>query len=74
VLKGKRVSPRLRAKTQGHKTLMAAWQDIPWKHVQRSVFHLQKRIYVRHESRIPAYKNATTEENSFRESLFPVPT
>jgi RNA-directed DNA polymerase len=24
---------------------MAAWQDIPWKKVQRYVFHLQKRIY-----------------------------
>jgi len=24
---------------------MAAWQDIPWKKVQRHVFHLQKRIY-----------------------------
>jgi hypothetical protein len=24
---------------------MAAWQDIPWKKVQRHVFRLQKRIY-----------------------------
>ena len=50
-----------------------AWQDKPWKHFQRVVFRLQKRIYVRHESRIPAYKNATTEEHSSRDSLFPVP-
>ena len=50
-----------------------AWQDKPWHHFQRVVFRLQKRIYVRHESRIPAYKNAATEEHSARESLFPVP-
>ena len=24
---------------------MAAWQDIPWKKIQRHVFRLQKRIY-----------------------------
>src|SRR5215813_15368065 len=24
---------------------MAAWQDIPWKNVQRHVFRLQKRMY-----------------------------
>jgi RNA-directed DNA polymerase len=24
---------------------MAAWQDIPWKKIQRHVFHLQKRMY-----------------------------
>jgi RNA-directed DNA polymerase len=39
------VSQRQRAKTQDRKTLMAAWQDIPWKKVQRHVFRLQKRIY-----------------------------
>jgi RNA-directed DNA polymerase len=39
------VSQRLRAKTQDRKTLMVAWQDIPWKKVQRHVFRLQKRMY-----------------------------
>src|SRR4030095_7124619 len=39
------MSPRLRAKTQDHQTLMAAWQDIPWKKIHRHVFRLQKRIY-----------------------------
>ena len=67
------MSQRQRAKTQGHQSLMVAWQGIPWKQVHRHVFRLQKRMYVRHESRIPAYENATTEENSSRESLFPVP-
>jgi RNA-directed DNA polymerase len=38
------VSPRLRAKTQDHQTLRAAWQAIPWTKVQRQVFRLQKRI------------------------------
>src|SRR5205807_8805489 len=32
-------------KTQVRKSLMAAWQDIPWKKVHRHVFRLQKRIY-----------------------------
>jgi RNA-directed DNA polymerase len=45
VLKGKGVSPRLRAKTQDQKTLTAAWQGIPWTKVHRHVFRLQKRIY-----------------------------
>jgi hypothetical protein len=31
-----------------------AWQDKPWKHFQRVVFRLQKRIFVRQESRVPA--------------------
>jgi RNA-directed DNA polymerase len=39
------VSQRPRANTQDRKTLMAAWQDIPWKKVQRHVFRLQKRMY-----------------------------
>src|SRR5439155_19835460 len=26
-------------------SLMVAWQDIPWKHIHRHVFRLQKRIY-----------------------------
>ena len=38
------MSQRQRAKTQGQ-SLMVAWQDIPWKHVHRHVFRLQKRIY-----------------------------
>jgi RNA-directed DNA polymerase len=38
------MSQRRRAKTQGQ-SLMAAWQDIPWKKVHRHVFRLQKRIY-----------------------------
>ena len=38
------MSQRQRAKTQGS-SLMVAWQDIPWKKVQRHVFRLQKRIY-----------------------------
>ena len=38
------MSQRLGAKTQG-RALTVAWQDIPWKKVQRHVFHLQKRIY-----------------------------
>jgi hypothetical protein len=52
---------------------MYAWQDVPWRRVEGAIFKLQKRIYVRHESRIPAYENAATEEHSSRESLFPVP-
>src|SRR2546426_11542695 len=43
ILKGKAVSQRQRAKTQGQ-SLKVAWQDIPWKKVHRRVFHLQKRI------------------------------
>ncbi len=39
------MSQRQRANTQDRKTLMAAWQDIPWKKVQRHVFRLQKRMY-----------------------------
>jgi len=38
------VSQRLGAKTQG-RALTVAWQDIPWKKVQRHVFRLQKRMY-----------------------------
>ena len=38
------MSRRRRAKTQGQ-SLKVAWQDIPWKKVQRHVFRLQKRIY-----------------------------
>src|ERR687889_597012 len=38
------MSQRRRANTQGP-SLMAAWQDIPWKKVHRHVFRLQKRIY-----------------------------
>ena len=38
------MSQRQRAKTQGP-SLKVAWQDIPWKKVQRHVFHLQKRMY-----------------------------
>jgi hypothetical protein len=66
------MSQRQRANTQGV-SLKVAWQGIPWQKVHRHVFHLQKRIYVRHASRVPASENATTEENSSRDSLFPVP-
>ena len=66
------MSQRQGAKTQGV-SLKVAWQGIAWKKVQRHVFRLQKRIDVRHESRVPASKNATTEVNASRESLFPVP-
>ena len=52
---------------------MYEWNTIPWAKAEREVFKLQQRIYVRHASRVPADKNATTEENSSRESLFPVP-
>jgi RNA-directed DNA polymerase len=38
------VSQRQCAKTQGV-SLKVAWQDIPWKKVQRHVFRLPKRIY-----------------------------
>ena len=38
------MSQRQRAKTQGS-SLKVAWQGIPWKHVHRHVFRLQKRIY-----------------------------
>ena len=38
------MSQRQCAKTQGP-SLMVAWQDIPWRHVHRHVFRLQKRIY-----------------------------
>jgi hypothetical protein len=53
---------------------MYEWNTSPWAKAEREVFKLQKRIYVRHESRVPASKNATTEVNASRESLFPVPT
>ena len=43
-MKGKGVSQRQRAKTQGA-SLKVAWQGIPWKKVHRHVFRLQKRIY-----------------------------
>jgi RNA-directed DNA polymerase len=43
-VKGKEVSQRQRAKTQGP-SLKVAWQGIPWKKVQRHVFRLQKRMY-----------------------------
>jgi hypothetical protein len=32
---------------------MYAWQDLPWRKIERAVFKLQQRIYVRHESRVP---------------------
>jgi RNA-directed DNA polymerase len=38
------MSQRQGAKTQGV-SLKVAWQDVPWKKVQRHVFRLQKRIY-----------------------------
>src|SRR5215831_15120371 len=38
------VSQRQCAKTQGP-SLMVAWQDLPWKHIHRHVFRLQKRMY-----------------------------
>src|SRR5919106_6215340 len=44
MLKGKAMSQRQRAKTQGL-SLKVAWQGIPWKKVQRHVFRLQKRMY-----------------------------
>jgi RNA-directed DNA polymerase len=44
VLKGKAMSQRQCAKTQGQ-SLMVAWQDIPWKKSHRHVFRLQKRMY-----------------------------
>jgi RNA-directed DNA polymerase len=39
------VRQRQRAQTQERKTLMAAWQDIPWQKVQRHGFRLQQRRY-----------------------------
>jgi RNA-directed DNA polymerase len=44
MLKGKVMSQRQRAKTQGS-SLTVAWQDLPWKKIHRHVFRLQKRIY-----------------------------
>jgi hypothetical protein len=35
------------------KLLRYEWKDIPWKTLEKNVFKLQKRIYVRHESRVP---------------------
>jgi hypothetical protein len=32
---------------------MDRWETLPWTQLQRNVFKLQKRIYVRHESRVP---------------------
>jgi hypothetical protein len=32
---------------------MDRWETLPWKQIQRNVFKLQTRIYVRHESRVP---------------------
>ena len=43
MLKGKAMSQRPCAKTQGV-SLKVAWQGIAWKKVQRQVFRLQKRI------------------------------
>jgi len=43
MLKGKAMSQRQRAKTQGS-SLTVAWQDLPWKKIHRHVFRLQKRI------------------------------
>jgi RNA-directed DNA polymerase len=43
VLQGKAVRQRLRAHTQGP-SLLVAWQDLPWKRIQRPVFRLQKRM------------------------------
>src|SRR5262244_1355154 len=44
MLKGKAMSQRQGAKTQGS-SLKVAWQGIAWKKVQRHVFRLQKRMY-----------------------------
>src|SRR5262250_535740 len=44
ISKGKAVSKRRRAKTQGN-ALLVAWQDIPRKKIHRHVFRLEKRIY-----------------------------
>ncbi len=33
---------------------MDGWNTIPWSRIQRDVFKLQKRIYVRREGRVPA--------------------
>jgi len=30
------------------------WSTTPWRKLERYVYRLQKRMYVRHESRIPA--------------------
>jgi RNA-directed DNA polymerase len=38
------MSQRQCAKTQGS-SLKVAWQDLPWKHIHRQVFRLQKRMY-----------------------------
>jgi len=38
-------SQRLRAKTQGRKSLTVAWQESPWTKVHRHVFRLQKLMY-----------------------------
>ena len=43
MLKGKAMSPRQGAKTQGV-SLKVAWQGIAWKKVQRHGFRLHKRI------------------------------
>lgn len=45
VLKGTKVRPRRRANTQDRKSLLAAWQDLPWTKGHRQVFRLPKRMY-----------------------------
>jgi hypothetical protein len=53
---------------------MDSWETLPWKQIQRNVFKLQKRIYVRHEKSCTSEHYVKTEEYSSRDALFPVPT
>jgi hypothetical protein len=52
-VEGRGVSSSGDAMTTVATSPMDRWNVLPWKKFQRQVFKLQKRIYVRHESRVP---------------------
>jgi hypothetical protein len=49
------------------------WSTRCWKKIERRVFKLQTRIYVRHEKSCTSGRQVKTEEYSSRDALFPVP-
>jgi len=52
-VEGRGVSSSGEALTTAAVPPMDRGETLPWKQLQRNVFKLQKRIYVRHESRVP---------------------
>jgi len=52
-VEGRGVSSRGEARTTGGTIPMDRWETLPWTQIERRVFKLQTRIYVRHESRVP---------------------